>query len=112
MKRFKNILVGVDLANDDQLLADEFSHATNAAIENGVWLAKQNDSRLVFFNALEIPDYARFVAEEHSDIESSLIDDYDDRLAALTQRAKAENVAADYICRVACRGRTARCSRG
>ncbi len=97
MKRFKNILVGVDLANNEQLVANKLSDATNAAIANGIWLAKHNDAKLVFFNALEVPEHARFVAEEQGHIESTLIADSEDRLAALVQRAKAENIDADYV---------------
>lgn len=96
MKRFKNILVGVDVANEGHLVAETFSAATNAAIDNGHWLAKRNSARLVFFNALEVPEYARFIAEEHDDLASDLIADTEDRLAALTQRAKAEDIVADY----------------
>ena len=97
MKRFKNIIVGVDLANDGQFVADTLSDATNAAIDNGFWLAKQNSARLVFFNALEMPEYARFVAEKEGDIGSTLIAESKERLAALVHRAKAEDIDADYV---------------
>jgi len=93
---FQIELVGVDLANDDQLLSDTLTSATNAAIENGIWLAQQNGARLLFFHALEIPGYARFVAEEDGDIGESLIGACEERLASLVQRAKTNNVAADY----------------
>ena len=90
MKRFKNILVGVDLANNEQLVANKLSDATNAAIANGIWLAKHNDAKLVFFNALEVPEHARFVAEEQGHIESTLIADSEDRLAALCSAKAGE----------------------
>lgn len=96
MRRFKNILIGVDLANNDQLISDTLTSATNAAIDDGIWLAQQNDARLLFFHVLEIPDYARFVAEQNSDIEESLVRDCEERLTGLVQRAKMKNVAADY----------------
>jgi len=97
MKRFRNIVVGVDLANDDQLVADKLSDATSAAIDDGLWLAKHNDAKLIFFNALEVPEYARFVAQEQPDVESTLIADCEDRMAAIAQRAKAENIDADHV---------------
>ena len=97
MKRFKNILVGVDLADDEQLVANKLSDATSTAIDNGIWLAKHNDAELVFFNALEVPAYASSVAEEQGDIESTLIADCEDRLTAITQQAKAEGIDAGQV---------------
>jgi len=97
MRRFKNILVGVDLASGEQIVAENPSDATNAAIANGLWLAKQNDANIVFFAALEIPDYVRFAAEELGDVELSLIEEYEDRLSALVQSAKKEGIAASHV---------------
>ena len=78
-------------------MADKLSDSTDAAIKKGIWLARHNGARLVFFNALEVPDYARFVAEEQVDIRATLIADSEGRLAAIAQRAKAESVDADYV---------------
>lgn len=97
MKRFRNIIVGVDLANDGQIVSEKLSDSTDAAIESGIWLAKLNGARLVFFNALEVPEYARFVAEEQGDVGATLIADSEDRLAAIAQRATAEGIEADYV---------------
>ncbi|QEG36322.1 universal stress protein [Bythopirellula goksoeyrii] len=97
MKRFKNILVGVDLADKEQIVANEMSSATSTAIENGLWLAKHNNAQLVFFTALEIPHYLRFVAEERGDVESSLSGEYEERLNTLVQRAKREGIKASYV---------------
>ncbi|TWU24788.1 universal stress protein [Bythopirellula polymerisocia] len=97
MKRFKNILVGVDLADKEQIVANEMSSATSTAIENGLWLAKHNNAQLVFFTALEVPNYIRFVAEKRGDVESLLIGEYEERLNTLVQRAKREGIKASYV---------------
>jgi universal stress protein E len=94
MKRFKNILVGVDFASDERPVGDGFSHSTQTAIDCGLWLAKHNNSKLAFFSALEVPSYAQYLAEEHGDVELSLVEEYEDRLAALVRHAEAKGVAA------------------
>ena len=97
MKRFKNILVGVDLASADLIIASKLSTATNKAIENALWLAKHNEARLVFFAALESHHYLRFLAEDSADVEESLIEEYEHRLAALASRAIQEGVDASHV---------------
>ena len=52
MKRFKNILVGVDLAQGEILVSDNFSPPTREAIDRAMWLAAANASRLTFFHVL------------------------------------------------------------
>ena len=97
MQRFQNILVGVDLANDDQLVGATLTGETDAAIENALWLAQHSGARLTFLHALEIPEYARFVAEEVGDLKAGLVGDCEERLQGLVDRAAAQGVAATYV---------------
>ncbi len=54
MQRFRNILVGVDLAEGDRLVAHELTSATREAIYQSIWLAAQTGAKLTFSTALPI----------------------------------------------------------
>ena len=52
MDRFRNILVGVDLADGDLCLSHEFSAATRSAVNNAIWLAEHTGARITFLTSL------------------------------------------------------------
>lgn len=94
MKRFKSILVGVDVADSEHLVAENFTPSTSCAIDTGIWLAKKNNAQLHFLNVLESSDYARLIVEEHSGVESELTADTKSRLDALVQKACNQGIDA------------------
>ncbi len=53
MQRFKNILVGVDLSEDDRFVSDCPAPPSEAAIERAIWLAKANSARLLFMHVMD-----------------------------------------------------------
>ncbi len=52
MKRFKRILVGIDLANEDRLVSSKLSTPTQEVIAQAVSLAKASSAELLFFSVL------------------------------------------------------------
>jgi|GEM_PF-5171260 len=49
MKRFRKILVGVDLAEGDRFVAGQIASSTQQAIDWARWLARENSGELCFF---------------------------------------------------------------
>ena len=52
MDRFRNILVGVNLADGDLCLSHEFSAATRSAVNKALWLAEHTGARITFLGSL------------------------------------------------------------
>lgn len=52
MKRFKNVLVGVDLEEGDVLVSDNLAPPTAEAVAQAMWLAKTNSAFVTFFAVL------------------------------------------------------------
>lgn len=96
VKKFKNILVGVDLSQGDQLVSDELSPPGVEAIERALWLAKVNSARLHFFYALDVSAAARRLIGETEGLEQTVLDRANIVLGKLVERAGAEGVAADF----------------
>lgn len=66
MKRFKNILVGVDLSAADRLYGSEPGPTTRSAIDRALELAQQNSARVTLAFALDVSERARFLID-HTD---------------------------------------------
>lgn len=67
MKRFQNILIGVDLSHADRLAASELNPPTREAIRRGMWLAEHLDSRVTLFAALDLSAHTRTLLQEEYD---------------------------------------------
>lgn len=52
MDRFRNILVGVDLADGDLCLSHEISAASRSAVNKALWLAEHTGARITFLTSL------------------------------------------------------------
>ena len=64
MKRFKNILVGVDLSSGDLLVTNDLPPPTQEAVDRALWLAQQNGAALTFFHSLDVsPRTQQLIAE-------------------------------------------------
>ena len=59
MKRFKRILVGVDLSWSDRFVAQELSAPNAEAVRQALWLAQLNSASLDFFFSLDLSTRAR-----------------------------------------------------
>ena len=95
MKRFKNILVGVDLSQADRYVSDLLPEPTVEAVERAIWLAKMNSARLTFFYSLDVPASAQHEIQATENGDPDVLDLARDALNTLKQRASAESIEAD-----------------
>jgi len=69
MKRFKNILVGVDLSTAERLVGEDISLTTRSALARGLELATHNSARVTLATSLDISERARYLID-HTDDEN------------------------------------------
>jgi universal stress protein E len=94
MNRFKNILVGVDLAAGDRLVADTlFENAQ--AVRQAMWLAKLNNSRIKFVYSLDISERAQQLIQQSAG-EHTVLDQARDVLRAFAEHAAEQGVNASF----------------
>lgn len=101
MKRFNNILVGVDLAQGDVLVSDNLVPPTEEAVTRAIWLAKTNSARLIFVHALpsaaiNLDAQTQMLLEEHHG-KRTVTDHANEVLAIMVERAHKEGVAAESL---------------
>jgi len=94
MRRFKNILVGVDLSQADRFVSSELPPPSVEAVERALWLAKRNSARLTFFYALDVSAATERMIVESDGGKDTVLDEAQDVLKQLAARAIAEGVAA------------------
>ena len=95
MKRFKNILVGIDLSQGDRLVNDKLTSPNSEAVQRALWLARMNSSSLLFFCALDISAKTQYLIEDSTASEPTVVDQAQDRLEKLVAQAAGKGVAAD-----------------
>lgn len=95
MRRFKNLLVGVDLSCGDRFVGEEPSLPNAEAIRRALWLAELNQARVTFFCALDISPKAQSLLKETHGIESHVIDDAKQALAKIVNYARDQGVVAE-----------------
>jgi len=95
MKRFKNILVGVDLSWGDRAVAEELSEPNAEAVRQALWLAKLNSASVHFLFSLELSSKTQQLISQSSDTESSVIDEAEDRLSKMVAEVRAQGIAAE-----------------
>ncbi|GAA4472942.1 universal stress protein [Novipirellula rosea] len=99
MKRFKSILVGVDLAEGDRHVVDTIPPSSLKAITRAIWLAKTNAAHLTFLNVLSPwapnldAETQLLVQEGHG--RRTVRDHAKEVMAKLVQHANDEGVRAD-----------------
>ena len=101
MKRVKRILVGVDLAQGDVLVSDDFSPPTKDAIARAMWLAKGYGSQLTFFHVLppfatQLDAKTQMLLEEFHG-KRTVADHATEVVAKLAETASEEGLAADSL---------------
>ena len=97
MKRFKNILVGVDLSGGDRYVCADLNPQTSEAVRRALWLAKMNPARVTFCFALDISAPAKKLLEKER-VEGTVIEQANRELEKLVALAEDEGVVAG--CRV------------
>lgn len=95
MRRFKNILVGVDLSHGDRFVSDELPPPSVEAIERALWLAKLNSARVTFLYALDVSAAAQRIIDESDGGKETVLEESQDVLKGLVARAAADGVTAD-----------------
>lgn len=94
MKRFQNILVGVDLADGERLVSNEVAAPTRTAIDRAVWLASESGARLTFLHALDVSHTTERLIEEHRGEAENVFDAANRELAKLIDEARDRGVEA------------------
>ncbi len=95
MKRFKKILVGVDLSWGDRFVAEELSAPNAEAVRQALWLAKQNSTSVCFFSSLDLSAKVQRLIVESSTDESTILDEAKHQLAELVTKAGEQGVEAE-----------------
>lgn len=94
MKRFENILVGVDLADCDRLVADKIGDPSQSAVDRSIWLAKHSGASLTFVYALDVSGATQRLIDEHDGDEPNVFDAANKSLSQIVQQAEAEGISA------------------
>lgn len=94
MRRFQDILVGVDLAAGDRLVGDRIGEPSQCAIDRAIWLAKQSGARLCFAYALDVAAATERLIEEHETGEPNVFDAAIAVMDQILQRAAGQGIAA------------------
>lgn len=95
MKRFKNILVGIDLSENDVFVSRQLTPPTQEAVNRAFWLAKLNGAKLTFLYSLDVSARTQHLIESDRDSGSSLLDKSEKMLSSLVEKAKKQGIAAE-----------------
>ncbi len=96
MKRFTNILVGVDLAAESHLVSKELSPPTEEVIERALWLAKLNSARLLFTYSLDVCAKTQRLIQEDQGSDSTVVNQANEVLGMLVERASQEGIESEF----------------
>ena len=94
MKRFRKILVGVNLSGGDCFVADELSEPNAEAVRQALWLAKLNSASIDFLFSLDLSAKAQQLISESSTNEFTVLGEAEKRLAELVAKAREDGIAA------------------
>jgi len=95
MRRFTNILVGIDLSRGDRFVSSELPPPSVEAVERALWLAKLNSARLTFFYALDVSSAAQRMIEDSDGGKETVLEEAQNACRELVARAAAEGVTAE-----------------
>ena len=65
MKRFRNILVGVDLTNVDPQMPGALGRPSRRAIARAIWLAAHTGGKLTILSAATVSPFIQDLLQEH-----------------------------------------------
>lgn len=92
MKRFRNILVGVDLADGDRLVAKSLGAPSAQAVEHALWVASLNKAHVTFLYALDVCPQAKQLLLDSQE-EHTIVDEARDVLAGCVRKAEQLGVS-------------------
>lgn len=95
MKRFKHILVGIDLSAGDRLVGEALATPSEYAVKQALWLAALNGARVTFLYSLDVCPRAQRMLLEAQD-EHTVVDDARESLSTLVGEAEKLGVTASY----------------
>jgi len=95
MDRFKNIVVGIDLAGREHLVSGGgLGRYSRAALEKAVWVARRNDARLHLIACLEVDVHAEALLRRDADAgRSTVLDTARGRLEDLATSARGAGLS-------------------
>ena len=94
MKRFRKILVGVDLSWGDRFVSEDLSAPNAEAVRQALWLAQLNSASIDFLFSLDLSAKAQQLISESNTDESTVLGEAENRLAELVAKAREAGVAA------------------
>src|SRR5580704_556554 len=95
MQRFRNILVGLDLASTDHLAEIELTPPNREALRRAIWLAAHTRGELTIFSALDVSPHVQAVLQEELKHEPGDLErEAYEVLEQFVAQAKKEGVAA------------------
>ena len=95
MKRFKSILVGVDLSWGDSFVAEELSEPNAEAVRQALWLAQMNSAKIEFVFALDLSARTQQLLADSSEDEITVLDKAELRLLEFVSMAQSKGLQSD-----------------
>lgn len=95
MRRFGNVLVGVEFTKTDAPTGRELTPCARAAFDRAVWLSSTNESELTIFTAVDVPPSLEgYFGDRMGQLSREIEKDIDRVLESLLQEAAAAGVKA------------------
>ena len=94
MRRFKNILLGIDLSQGDRFVSTDLPPPSLEAVERALWLAKANSARLTYFYALDVSPATQRMIESSDGGGETIVAEARSILNELAERARDQGVTA------------------
>lgn len=95
MRRFRKILVGVDLSWGDRFVSDELSAPNAEAVRQALWLARLNSASIDFLFSIDLSAKAQEVISECGTDECNVLDEARGQLSVLVKNARKERITAE-----------------
>lgn len=95
MRRFKNILVGVDLEANNRTLSEKLSPQNVEAIDRGIDLAARNGSQLCFVSVLDPGQTADRLVDDSKSGHANVFDEAHMLLGAIVSRSEQRGIEAE-----------------
>jgi len=95
MRRFRNILVGVDLSHADRLADPDLTLPNREALTRAIWLAEKNSAELTIFSAVDISVHAQeMLHDQLPHVSRNVEDEALNVMDGLVAQAKGAGVSA------------------
>ena len=95
MKRFKKILVGVDLSWGDRFVSEELTPPNEEAVRKALWLAERNSASIDFLFSLDLSAKAQELISACNEYEATVLSEAKERMALLVEKARDKGIVAE-----------------